>query len=111
MAFLRTNRLAKSSSLNYNDLMNFEWDEAKSEACFEQRGFDFPHVARVFLDDRRVARSDVRFEYGEERFQLLGAVDGRVYQVAYTMRGQAIRIISARKANLREVKHYENGAF
>jgi uncharacterized DUF497 family protein len=27
------------------------------------------------------------------------------------MRGAAIRIISARKANLREVNNYENGAF
>jgi uncharacterized protein len=91
--------------------MDFEWDEAKSDACFEQRGFDFPYVAEVFLDGQRVVRPDVRFEYGEERFQLLGAVDGRIYQVAYTMRGRVIRIISARKANLREVKHYENGAF
>ena len=91
--------------------MDFEWDEAKSDACFEQRGFDFPYVAQGFLDDHRVVRPDMRFEYGEERFQLLGAVDGRIYQVAYTMRGQVIRIISARKANLREVRHYENGAF
>ena len=91
--------------------MDFEWDEIKSEACFEQRGFDFPYVVQVFLDEQRVVRSDLRFEYGEERFQLLGAVDGRIFQVAYTMRGQVIRIISARKANLREVKLYENGAF
>ena len=95
----------------YNLTMDFEWDEVKSDACFVARGFDFPYVAQVFLDARRVVRPDVRFEYGEERFQLLGAVDGRIYQVAYTMRGRVIRIISARKANLREVKLYENGAF
>jgi len=29
----------------------------------------------------------------------------------YQLRGVAIRIISARKANLREVNDYENGAF
>ena len=76
-----------------------------------ERGFDFSYVAQVFLDAQRIVRPDVRFEYGEERFQLLGAVDGRIYQVAYTMRGRVMRIISARKANLREVKLYENGAF
>jgi uncharacterized protein len=103
--------LDRSGSMAYNDLMDFEWDEAKSDACFVKRGFDFPYVAQVFLDAQRVVRTDVRFEYGEERFQLLGAVDGRIYQVAYTMRGRVIRIISARKANLREVKLYENGAF
>ncbi len=95
----------------YNKLMDFEWDEAKSDVCFVERGFDFTYVARVFLDAQRVVRPDVRFEYGEERFQLLGAVEGRVYQLAYTIRGRVIRIISARKANLREVKLYENGAF
>jgi uncharacterized DUF497 family protein len=30
--------------------------------------------------------------------------------VAYTLRGQTIRIISARKANRREVHDYENAA-
>jgi uncharacterized protein len=74
--------------------MDFEWDEAKSDACFVERGFDFPYVAQVFLDVQRVVRPDVR-----------------IYQVAYTMRGRVIRIISARKANLREVILYENGAF
>jgi uncharacterized DUF497 family protein len=29
--------------------MNFEWDKAKSTACFEQRGFDFAYAARAFL--------------------------------------------------------------
>ena len=30
--------------------MHFEWDEAKSEACFAQRGFDFAYVLQAFLD-------------------------------------------------------------
>ncbi len=33
-----------------------------------------------------------------------------VFVVVYTTRTHAIRIISARKANTREVKHYENGS-
>ena len=91
--------------------VNFEWDEAKSNQCFEQRGFDFAHVAHAFLDSKRVIRADQRHEYGEERLQMLGQVQGRVFHVVFTMRGITIRIISARKANLREVNDYENGAF
>jgi uncharacterized DUF497 family protein len=91
--------------------MEFEWDEDKSEACFAQRGFDFAYVAHAFLDPQRILRPDHRWEYGEPRLQMLGAVQGRVFFVAYTMRGKAIRIISARKANQREVKAYENGSF
>ena len=91
--------------------MHFEWDEAKSNQCFEQRGFDFEFVAHAFLDSKRVIRSDKRHEYGEERLLMLGQVQGRVFHVVFTMRGTAIRIISAPKANIREVNDYENGAF
>lgn len=53
-------------------------------------------------------RGDQRFPYGEERFQLLGRIEQRVFVVVYTPRLRVIRIISARKANQREVKHHEN---
>jgi uncharacterized protein len=97
--------------MDYNQVMEFEWDEAKSAHCFEQRGFDFSYVGSAFFDEDRVIRADQRFEYGEERFQMLGRVDGRLFQVAYTMRGALVRIISARKANSREVKDYEDGTY
>ena len=41
----------------------------------------------------------------EDRYRLLGAIEGRVFVVIYAMRGAAIR--SARKANRREVREYE----
>ena len=91
--------------------MNFEWDDAKSDQCFEERGFDFVYVSHAFLDPDRVIRADRRHEYGEERMQMLGQVEGRLFHVVFTMRGTAIRIISARKANVREARDYENGAF
>ena len=87
--------------------MEFEWDDAKSDACFAGRGFDFAYVAHAFLDGDRIVGLDRRWDYGEDRYRLLGAVEGRVYVVVYTMRGPAVRIISARKANRREVREYE----
>ncbi len=88
--------------------MQIEFDKAKSDACFEQRGFDFQYAAHAFLDEARTVQEDVRADYGEDRYQLLGRIEGRVFQVVYTLRGQVVRIISARKANAREVKHYEH---
>ncbi len=88
--------------------MEFEWDEAKSDTCFRERGFDFAYVAFVFSDPDRIIRQDTRYSYGEERYQLIGLVEERLFVVVYTPRREAIRIISARKANLREVKQYEN---
>ncbi|NWG38967.1 MAG: BrnT family toxin [Hydrogenophilaceae bacterium] len=88
--------------------MYFEWDEAKSEACFRERGFDFAYAASAFADPNRIVRQDVRFGYGEDRYQLIGRIGSRLFVVIYTPRHDAIRIISARKANAREVKRYEN---
>ena len=66
--------------------------------------------ARAFLDPHRIVMQDRRRDYGEDRYRLLGMIDGRAYVVVYTMRGSAIRIISARKANGKEVADYEHNA-
>jgi uncharacterized DUF497 family protein len=92
----------------YNEIVEFEWDAAKSDACFRERGFDFAYALRAFLDPDRVVRRDHRWDYGEDRFQLTGRIEGRLFEVAFTHRGESIRIISARKANSREVRSYEN---
>ena len=90
--------------------MDFEWDDAKNDACFLRRGFDFAYAVRAFLDPHRIVAQDRRRDYGEDRYRLLGTVDGRVYVVVYTVRGSAIRIISARKASGKEVAEYEHNA-
>lgn len=88
--------------------MKFEWDADKSDKCFEERGFDFAYALRAFIDPNRIIRKDTRWSYGEDRYQLLGAIERRVFVMVYTIRSSAIRIISARKANQREVTDYEN---
>ena len=90
--------------------VEFEWDESKNGACFERRGFDFAYAVRAFLDPRRLVAQDRRRDYGEDRYRLIGTVDGRAYVVVYTVRDSAIRIISARKANRKEVGDYEHNA-
>jgi len=90
--------------------MEFEWDHNKSQRCFTERGFDFAYAVRVFFDPDRIVQKDSRYDYGETRYQLTGEIEGRLFVVIYTLRNNAIRIISARKANKREVKHYENTA-
>ncbi|NUN65830.1 BrnT family toxin [Pseudanabaena biceps] len=88
--------------------MNFEWDDAKNEICLRDRGFDFAYAARAFFDRDRIVRLDTRYGYGENRYQLMGMIDDRLFVVIYTYRKDVIRIVSARKANSREVKLYDN---
>ena len=90
--------------------MEFEWDDAKSDECFERRGFDFAYTVRAFFDPLRIVAEDVRRDYGENRYRMTGMIDGRAYFIVYTMRGSAVRIISARKANPQEVANYEHNA-
>ena len=94
----------------YKQAMQFEWDDAKNEACFTYRGFDFAYALRAFFDDGRVVARDRRWDYGEDRYRLLGAIEGRVFVLIYTMRGSTIRIISACKANRKEIREYEHDA-
>jgi uncharacterized DUF497 family protein len=88
--------------------MEFEWDGIKSDTCFRDRGFDFAYVVAVFADPNRMIKTDTRFCYGEARYQLTGSIEGRLYVLIYTPRNDRIRIISARKANMRETKKYED---
>ncbi|MBK7673497.1 MAG: BrnT family toxin [Candidatus Accumulibacter sp.] len=90
--------------------MNFEWDEAKSDLCFRERGFDFAYAAQVFFDPDRMVQADTRYSYGEERYRVIGVIEQRLFVVVYTPRHDAMRIISARKANQREVRYYENSS-
>lgn len=63
--------------------MNFEWDEAKSETCFNERGFDFAYAAKAFFTPDRLVRAGQRHSYGEDRFQLLDRIDSRIFVVVY----------------------------
>ena len=90
--------------------MEFEWDEARSQACFQERGFDFEYAAQAFFDPNRQVLQDTRRAYGEDRFQPLGSIAGRVIVLVYTPRAGVFRIISARKANSREGEVYDRHA-
>src|SRR3546814_2875579 len=89
--------------MNYSLPMDIEWDEHKSEVCLQQRGFDFAYAAQVFFDPVRVVQADTRHNYGEDRFRVMGKIDGRLFVVVYTPRNNITRIVSARKANQREI--------
>ena len=82
--------------------MEFDWDDIKNDACLKERGFNFTTAAKCFMYPHRIISRDSRFDYGEDRFHVLGQIGERVFFVTFTLRAEAIRIISARTANQRE---------
>ena len=85
--------------------MKFEWDEQKNRINIRKHGISFEDAKAIF-EDVRITAVDIRQSYGEIRKISLGMIHGRVCVVVYTERKGVTRIISARKANLRERRRY-----
>ena len=79
--------------------MDVEWDPVKAATNERKHGISFAWAARVFFDEHRIERHDGRDDYGEDRFVTVGLIDAVPVGVAYAMRDEVVRIISARKAN------------
>lgn len=85
--------------------MRIEFDPAKDEANQAKHGVSL--VMAVALDwEAALVWVDDRFEYNEMRMIALAPNTGILYYVAFVDRGATRRIISLRRANRREVKHY-----
>jgi uncharacterized DUF497 family protein len=85
----------------------YEWAEVKRQCNVRRHGIDFLDVLPCFSDPQRLIDEDGRGDCGERRFHLLCPLRGRLYHVTFTERGQDMRIISARRGNKREQRHYE----
>ncbi|MCZ6656157.1 MAG: BrnT family toxin [Gammaproteobacteria bacterium] len=85
------------------------WNASKARENERKHGVWFSDVELVFYDPFAVTTEDAA-SAGERRFVTVGK-DGfeRILVVVYTYRGHDIRVISARTANHREVKTYEEG--
>lgn len=79
----------------------------RARRVFESLGL-FRLCRQAFFDLDRLVRADTRYGCGEDRYQLMGKIEERLFVVVYTPRQDAIGIISARKANQREIKRYED---
>lgn len=90
----------------------FEWDPAKAESNLRKHRVSFEIATRAFADPFAMSWQD-RIEGGEYRWQTLGLVEGYLLLlVAHTFRDDdegvdVIRIISARRAEPKERKRYE----
>jgi uncharacterized DUF497 family protein len=85
--------------------MDFEWNSAKELANRKKHGVGFRAAAKVFLDPSLIEFDDIDAT-GELRFNAIGLVDGRMLFVTYAMRGDVVRIISARGAEPHEKRKY-----
>ena len=87
--------------------MLFDWDEGKAQSNLAKHGVAFTLVER-FAWDNVIEIIDTRLDYGETRIVAYGEIDGRLHVLVYVPHETALRVISLRKANPREVRLYND---
>ena len=81
------------------------FDPAKNARNIRKRGLSFERAEDFDFDTASFA-SDTRRAYGEDRIVAVGYLDGRLHVLCFVETEAGIRVISLRKANLREAKRY-----
>ncbi len=88
--------------------MTFEWDDDKSRKNIEKHGIGFETAKDLWHDENRI---EIEVPHPvEERWIILGRVQGKIWAAIYTVRQGSIRIISVRRARAKEVRLYEEEA-
>ena len=89
-------------------IVGFEWDKGNIDKNYKKHGITPNETEEVFLDEDILMLEDTRHSKKEERFETIGKIiKGSILFLAFTVRRDKIRIISARTANKKERRRYE----
>jgi uncharacterized DUF497 family protein len=86
--------------------MRVTFDPAKNARNIAERNLPFERVAGLAWETA-ILQEDRRKDYGETRVRVLAQLGQRLHVAVITMRGEAVHVISFRKANRKEVEWYE----
>ena len=87
--------------------MNFTCNTIKNDTNIRERGLPLL-AARAMFNESMLVKEDTRKEYPERRFIGYNTIDGRLMVVVFCVPAdECTHIISFRKANDREQKHFE----
>ncbi len=90
--------------------MKFDWDENKEKVNIRKHQVNFDEASKAFSDPNAVDVLDELNSDFEVRYQIVGISPFRLLFVSFTIRedenGELIRIISARKANAKQTRYY-----
>lgn len=91
------------------DCTGFEWDEANADKNWLRHRVSRSECEQAFFNRPFATAEDTEHSTHEPRFYALGQTDGgRRLFLIFTVRGELIRVISARDMSRRERKEYEH---
>lgn len=86
----------------------FEWDKGNIDKSYQKHGITPKETEELFLDENVLLVEDIKHSQREERFIAIGkTTQGKILLAIFTVRDDKIRIISARTANQKERRRYE----
>jgi uncharacterized protein len=89
----------------YNVNLKFEWDPQKNRTNRLKHKIDFESASSLWEDPDRI---EIRVPHPiENRYILIGKIEKQLWSAIYTLRGEAVRIISVRRSKKQEMKLYE----
>lgn len=94
--------------IDLKKIIGFEWDQGNIDKSYQKHGITTKDAEEVFLDKGIQIKRDFKHHETEERFIAIGKnLKAKDLFVVFTMRYSKIRIISARTANKKERRMYE----
>lgn len=89
-------------------VVGFEWDKGNIDKSYEKHGITPNEAEEVFVDEDVWFQDDIDHSQHEARFTVVGKTNQKhVLFIAFATRGSKIRIISARRASIKERREYE----
>ncbi len=94
--------------ISFSEPIEFLWDTGNEEKNWISHRVSNKESEEAFLDGKKQTYQDVHHSSKEERHVILGRTEqGRILFIAFTLRKNKVRIISARDADKRERSMYE----
>ena len=95
--------------IRFPDPLQFEWDEGNKEKNWLKHQVRQTEAEEVFFDiHKKLAKDAIHSTTDENRCILLGMTKSRrLLSIVFTVRGDNIRVISARDAHKKERPLYE----
>ena len=89
--------------------VGFKWDEGNEGKNWEKHSVSDAECEEIFFNDPLLTSADPEHSEAEPRYFALGRTDaGRHLFVAFTIRGDLIRVISARNMSRKELRKYSS---
>jgi uncharacterized DUF497 family protein len=94
--------------VDLSQVTGFEWDESNRQKNWQKHQVSAAECEEVFFNLPLLLKPDLAHSQGEPRYYVLGHTKaGRRLFIAFTVREDKIRVISARNMSRKERRFYE----